>query len=166
MMCVSLLVMSAVVATGTAMQQGKNAEAFGEYQNAQAEANAQAKEGEGRVLATKARRAGRIARSEIATQAGASGLDINSQAFQDAEALATASYETDALAAIYTGQNEGASLRAGGSYAAAQGSAEKRSALAQGASSALKGWSGYQARSAQASQSQQRRELAINQSRG
>jgi len=165
-MCVSLLVFSTVVAAGSAIQQGKNAEAYGEYQAKQANEQAKAKEGEGRILAEKSRRAGRIARSEIATQAGASGLDINSQVFQNAEMQTSEAYEADALAAIYSGQNAGRSIRAGGAYAESQGNDARRSAMMSGAAAALNGWSGYRANSAASSQASQRRELAINESRG
>ena len=165
-MCVSLLIASTALATASSIQQGKSQEAFGEYQQKVADNKANAEEAEGRIMAGKIRKAKAQNASDIRASLASTGLDVNSVSANDAILESDAAYESDALAAIYSGQNQGAATRAGGAYAGAQGRAAKSNALMTGAASGLQGWSRYQNRSVGSDQSAQRRELAINRSRG
>lgn len=166
-MCISAAMMVAYgMQAGTAIQQGRDAQAYAEYQGRLADRQASIQEGEGRIIARKTREAGRKALAAREAEMGASGLDINSVSFQDGQTDLDADFESDALAAIYSGRMQGQSSRAEGAYSRAQGNRAARTALYSGAATAMSGWTRVRGMQAQAEMSRQRRELAINRSRG
>ena len=143
-MCMTAAVMMAVgtgIQAGTAIQQGRNAEAYAEYQAKVAQRDANTAEAAGRVTAEKIRRAGRVAKADAIAAVAASGMDINSASANDVVLGIGRDFEADALAAIYSGQNEGMVRRSEGSAALANGRAQRSSALASGAAAAAGGWS-------------------------
>lgn len=140
-MCISAVMLAAnAVQAGAAIQQGRAQKAYGEYQAKAAERDANIAEGEARAHADKIRKAGRSAQADAQAAVAASGLSVNSTSSMDINAQIGADFESDALASIYTGQNQGEALRSGGQYAKAQGRTANRSALLSAAAIGAQGW--------------------------
>lgn len=142
-MCISataLMLAGTGLQAASMLQQGQSAKAYGNYQNEVAKRDAANAEGAGRVHAEKIRKAGRVAKADARAAIAASGMDINSGSAQDIETQIGADFESDALAAVYSGMNEGTTRRTEGAAAAKRGRTQQSSALMAGAAQAAAGW--------------------------
>jgi hypothetical protein len=141
-MCVTgvLLAATAVQVAGQ-VQQGREAKAMGEYQAAQAQADADAERGAARVYADKIRKAGERARGEQQAALAASGASLDSASADEIDRSIVSAYEEDALVAMYGGDNRARSREAEGRSASIAGNRARRNALIEAAGTAASGWS-------------------------
>lgn len=144
-MCISagaaLVLAATAISTYATVESGRQQKKFGEYQAKQAEADAEAAEAMGRIQAEKIRKAGQRVQDQAKLQIAGAGLSLDSVSADDVTSSITEQYESDALAAIYSGRNGAMNTRAAGRYAQSQGEAAYSSSLLSGASTAMSGWS-------------------------
>lgn len=129
------------IAGYSAIQQGKNAKAagdranaMGEYQKQQAEADASVAASEAQLQAWQIRKAGDRQRSEARASIAASGVTVGTGTAEIIDKDINASAEEDALMSIYQGDVRAGQIRQGGAISEFNGlSAQARGKNAQSA---------------------------------
>lgn len=142
-MCISattLLIASAAASAAGAVASGVQARQQGKYQQAQANADAAAQQGEGRVLAERIRRAGAQQRAEAQAAFARSGVSIDNGTPLEINRRIAEDYERDALTATFDREGAAAQLRARGEGARIAGQNAMGNALLSAAGTALRGW--------------------------
>jgi hypothetical protein len=146
-----LLIASAAIAGGSAIYQGQQAEKMGDYQNAQAQADANAARGDAEVQAMQIREAGKRQRSAAVAAQAASGVDIGSGTAELINTEITKNSEQDAISTILSGRyrgqqlsNQGAFSKIKGENAAMAGYASAAGTALNAGSTAYGGWKSSQ----------------------
>ncbi len=134
----ALLIAGTVVSAGSAIQQGRQAKAVGEYQAAQAAADADAARGQSLVQAERIREAGKRQRSAAVAAQAASGVNIGEGTAELINTEITRDAEQDALTAIYSGRVRGQQLDAQGQAARISGDNAGAAGYLNAAGSALR----------------------------
>lgn len=109
---VAATVGSTLLGAYSQVQAGKQEEAWGNYQAAQAEADANAERGAGQVEAERIRKLGKRQRAEADAAFAGSGIAINEGSALDINRDITQGAEEDAYMAIVAGNDRGARLDA------------------------------------------------------
>jgi hypothetical protein len=148
-----LLVAGTAMSAMGAIKQGENAAAMGNYQNAQAQADGEAAQGEALVQARQIREAGKRQKSAATAASAASGFNVDDGTAELINNQIDQGAEQDALTTILAGKSRRSQLNAQGQMAAMQGenarSAGYISAIGSGLSAAS-GWKASQAKAAAA----------------
>ncbi len=146
-MCITasaLLIASTAVSAAGVVAQGAQQRKMGKYQAAQAEADAQAEAGAGRVMAERFRRAGLQQRAEARAAFARSGVSIDNGTPLEIDRRISEDHERDALTAMYDREGVATQLRARGQAARIGGDQAFDNALLSATSTAMRGWGGYQ----------------------
>ncbi len=115
--------------------QGNQAKAFGNFQQAQANADAQAEQEAGQVRAAKIRKAGTLQRSEATAALASSGVETGAGTALKIDQYQTRTIEEDALQEMLYGSRKAARLQQEGEAAAMAGkNAQTRGYLGAAAS--------------------------------
>lgn len=129
------------------VQQGKQDQAWSNYQAAQTDADARTERSAAQVEAERIRKLGKRQAAEAEATFAGSGVDINSGSALDINRDITAGAEEDASLAILGGNDRAARLnqqatadRLGGASARRAGNINATTTLLQGAASVSKGW--------------------------
>lgn len=146
-MCISLTTVlmaagSAVSAIG-AIQQGRQAQAMGNYQAAQAQADASATRGQAEVEAAKIRKAGERQRSAAVASMAAAGVSSNVGTADLINKEITANAEEDAINTIFDGGIRAKQISASGQAAKINGSNSAKAGFLNAGTSALRGGSSF-----------------------
>lgn len=124
-MCISmaaaLLIGSTAVSAMGAVQQGEQAAAMGNYQNAQAKADAEAAQGEAKLRAQQIREAGKRQKSAATAASAASGVSVSDGTAELINNQIDQGAEQDALTTILSGGNTARRIKAQGEFAKTQG---------------------------------------------
>ena len=144
----ALLIGSAVVAGGSAIMQGQQAEAMGNYQAEQARADADAAAESAKLEAANIRKAGERQRSSARAALAASGVNVDTGTAELINTEITQNAEQDALTTIQTGVSrarminaEGQASRIAGDNAATAGFLNAAStAMSAGYTGKKSGW--------------------------
>lgn len=142
-MCISattLLIASAAASAAGAVASGVQARNQGKYQAAQAQADADAQQSEGRVLAERIRKAGAQQRSEAMAAFARSGVSIDNGTPLEINRRIAGDYELDARTALFDRDAAAAQLRARGEGARIAGGNAFGNALLSAAGTAARGW--------------------------
>jgi hypothetical protein len=133
----TLLVVSAAVSAGSAIYQGQQAEDMADYQNAQAQADANAAQGDAEVQAMQIREAGKRQRSAAIAAQTASGVDIGSGTAELINTEITKESEQDAISTILSGRYRGQQLSNQGAFAKIKGNNAATAGYVSAAGTAL-----------------------------
>jgi hypothetical protein len=143
----TLMLVAAGVSAGSAIYQGQQAEKMGDYQNAQAQADANAAQGDAEVQAMQIREAGKRQRSAAVAAQASSGVDIGTGTAELINTEITKNSEQDAISTILSGRyrgqqlsNQGAFSKIKGENAAMAGYASAAGTAMSAGSSAYGGW--------------------------
>jgi hypothetical protein len=143
----ALLVVGTAISASSAISQGRQAEATGNYQAAQIQADAEAAQGEARLQAEQIRKAGQRQRSAAMSAQAASGVKVDSGTAELINTEITRNAEQDALTTIQSGGTRSRQMMAGAEAAQISGKNAGRAGYFNAASSALgagatiaKGW--------------------------
>lgn len=134
------MVAGTAMTTVSAVQQGNDAQAMGNYQAAQAKADAEADRGAAKVQADKIRRAGEAERGRARAALAASGASLDSASADAIDDDIVSAYEEDALVTMYSGDNRARSRLAEGESARLAGGRAKRNATMEAAATVGSGW--------------------------
>ena len=147
-MCISAIAMT-MMAAGTglsvasSLKSAKEARKGGAQALSNSEADAATAEGEGRVIATKVRKAAVGLKSEADAQFVAAGVDVNGGGSVDEiNKHIIASNEQDAMQSIYDAKARAAQIRLSGQVANQQAKTQSRNLMMQAAATGLRGWGG------------------------
>ena len=138
------LLAGTAISAGAQVQQGREAKAMGNYQAAQAAADADAERGAARAYAEKIRKAGDMERGKAQAALAASGASLDSGSADEIDSNLVSAYEEDALVAMFGGENRARSRMAEGQSARLAGSRAQRNAMLEAAGTAARGWYGYE----------------------
>lgn len=130
---------SAAVGTYSAIQQGEQAEAMGDYQQRQAEADAAIRESEAMVQARQIRKAADQQRAAARAALASSGVTVGAGTAEVIDKDIKSASEQDALTAIYTGSTQALQTRQEGAIAKINGGNGKTAGYLNAASTALGG---------------------------
>lgn len=140
---------SAAVGTYSAIQQGEQADAMGEYQQRQAEADAAIRESEAMVQARQIRKAADQQRAAARAALASSGVTVGAGTAELIDKDINANAQQDALTAIYNGntaalqtRQEGAISKIAGSNARSAGYMNAASTALSGIGTAYRAWGG------------------------
>lgn len=133
----TILLVSAAVSAGSAIYQGQQAEKMGDYQNAQAQADANAAQGDAEVQAMQIRDAGKRQRSAAVAAQAASGVDIGTGTAELINTEITKGAEQDAISTILSGRYRGQQLSNQGAFAKIKGENAANAGYASAASTAV-----------------------------
>lgn len=141
-MCISagLMIASAVLSTGAAVQAGEQARIDGHTQQYMLDREAKMVESEAAAQARKIREAGKKAQGQAVAAVAGSGMDVNSTSATDINAEIGAAYEEDALVTLATGGNVASTRRFEAAMANTAGHVRHSSALMSAAARGLQGW--------------------------
>jgi len=138
------LLAGTAISAGAQVQQGREAKAMGNYQAAQAKADADAERGAAAAYAEKIRKAGDVERGRQRAALAASGASLDSGSADVIDDNIVSAYEEDALVAMFGGENRARSRAAEGESARIAGGRAQRYAMVEAGTTALRGWYGYQ----------------------
>ena len=133
----ALLIGSAVVAGGSAIMQGQQAKAMGNYQAEQARADADAAAASAKLEAANIRKAGERQRSSARAALAASGVNVDTGTAELINKEITQDAEQDALTTIQTGANRGRMINAEGQAARIAGNNAATAGYLNAASTAM-----------------------------
>lgn len=139
----TIMLVAAGVSAGTAIYQGQQAEEMGDYKNAQAQADANAAQGDAEVQAMQIREAGKRQRSAAVAAQSASGVDIGSGTAELINTEITKGAEQDAISTILSGRYRGQQLSNQGAFAKIKGENAANAGYASAAGTALNAGSTY-----------------------
>jgi hypothetical protein len=138
-----LVVAGTAISAGGAIQQGEQAAAMGNYQNAQAQADAEAAKGDALIQARQIREAGKRQKSAATAASAASGFSINDGTAELINNQIDQGAEQDALTAILGGNNQARRLRAQGEAARIGGENARTAGYVSAIGSGMKAASGW-----------------------
>lgn len=116
-----LLIAGTAVSAMSSINQGRQAAAMGNYQNAQAQADADATKGEAELQARQIRDAGKRQKSAATAASAASGFSVDDGTAELINNQIDQGSEQDALTTILAGKSNAGRLRAQGEMAKIQG---------------------------------------------
>lgn len=140
---VTMMVAGTAITAGSAIQQGEQAAAMGNYQNAQAQADAEAAKGDALIQARQIREAGKRQRSAATAASAASGFSINDGTAELINNQIDQAAEQDALTAILGGNSQAQRLRAQGEAAKIGGENARTAGYMSAIGSGFKAGSGW-----------------------
>lgn len=150
-MCISLataaLIGGTAISAAGAIQQGEQAAAMGNYQNAQAQADADAAKGDALVQARQIREAGKRQKSSATAASAASGFSVSDGTAELINNQIDQGAEQDALMAILGGNNQARRLRAQGEYAQKAGENARTAGYVSAIGSVAKAGNGWKSSS-------------------
>lgn len=123
----------------SAIQQGNQAEAMGDYQRRQAEADASVQASEAQLQARQIRKAGDKQRASARASLAGAGVALGTGTAELIDKDINANSETDALLSIYQGETRADQIRAGGNVAALRGQNAKTAGYLNAGASVLNG---------------------------
>ena len=142
----ALMIAGAAMSAASAIKQGEQAAAMGNYENAQKQADADAAKGEAELQARQIRDAGKRQKSAATAASAASGFAVNDGTAEVINNQIDQGSEQDALTTILAGKNNARKLVAQGEAAKTAGenarTAAYMSAISNGMKSAGGGWKG------------------------
>jgi hypothetical protein len=139
----TLMLVAAGVSAGSAIYQGQQAEDMGNYQAAQAQADANAAQGDAEVQAMQIREAGKRQRSAAVAAQAASGVDIGSGTAELINTEITKNSEQDAISSILSGKYRGKQLSNQGAFAKIKGENAAMAGYTSAAGTAMSAGSSY-----------------------
>ncbi len=138
-----LVVAGTAISAGGAIQQGEQAAAMGNYQNAQAQADAEAAKGDALIQARQIREAGKRQKSAATAASAASGFSINDGTAELINNQIDQGAEQDALTATLSGKAQAQRLRAQGEAAKIGGENARTAGYVSAIGSGMKAASGW-----------------------
>lgn len=143
----AILIAGAAVSAGSAISQGQQAKATGQYQAAQAAADANATRASAQLEAEQIRKAGQRQRSAAVASQAAAGVKVDTGTAELINTEITQNAEQDALTTIQSGSSRARQINAGGEAALISGKNASRAGVLNATSTALsagatiaKGW--------------------------
>lgn len=120
-MCNPLAIVGSAISAAGQIKEGRQAREFGNYQQAQAQADAQAVIGQSQVQAGLIRKNAQQVNQSATAAFAASGADLTSGTLSEISRANIEAGETDAFLALLEGQDNARRLREGGRVAMEQG---------------------------------------------
>lgn len=143
----AILIAGAAVSAGSAISQGQQAKATGQYQAAQAAADANAARASAQLEAEQIRKAGQRQRSAAMASQAAAGVKVDTGTAELINTEITQNAEQDALTTIQSGTTRSRQINAQGEAALISGKNASRAGVLNATSTALsagatiaKGW--------------------------
>lgn len=137
------LLLSSVVAGGSAIMQGVQDNKMGKYQQEQARADADAAAASARLEAGNIRKAGERQRSAARAALAASGVTVDEGTAEQIDTEIAQNAEQDALTTIQTGVNRARMINAEGDMARIEGRNRQTAGFLNATSTALKAGATY-----------------------
>lgn len=135
----ALIAGGAVMSASGSMAAGKNAKKWGKYQQQQAQADAYARIGEGKVEANHIREQGAIQHSQAVAATAANGVVVGQDTAADIEKRIDSRAEYDAQITMYNAQDAANRILAEGNAAKIRGQQENKASKMQAVGSLLGG---------------------------
>jgi hypothetical protein len=140
---VTLLIAGTAVSAMSSINQGRQAAAMGNYQNAQAQADADATNGEAELQARQIRDAGKRQKSAAIAASAASGFSVDDNTAELINNQIDQGSEQDALTTILAGKNNARRLQAQGEMAKIQGKNARTAGYMSAISSGMRAGYGW-----------------------
>jgi hypothetical protein len=137
------MVAGAALSAASAINQGEQAAATGNYQNAQAQADAEAAKGEAELQARQIRDAGKRQKAAATAASAASGLSISDGTAELINNQIDQGSEQDALTSILNGKHNARTLQAQGEMSKISGDNARTAGYASAIGSVAKAASGW-----------------------